>query len=185
MTAKCSVFIATSLDGFIARTNGSIDWLETAASRVSGDDYGYRDFFKSIDAIVMGRLSFETALSFPTWPYGKRDVVVLTRTLPSTSSAYPDTVTTSSEDPATIITRLTRQGLTRFYIDGGKTIQSFLKANLIDELIITIVPVLLGEGIPLFGPLGGDVTVELVSSKSYPCGFVQNRYRVTGRREKS
>ena len=176
---ECSVFVATSLDGFISREDGRIDWLEAANATVpAGEDCGYAAFFTTVDALVMGRSTFETALAFPEWPYGDRSVFVLSRTLTQLPESTPATVSLSDEPPTALVGRLHAEGFRHLYVDGGRTIQAFLSAGLIDDLTITVVPVLLGAGRPLFGPLWADVQLELAGSRAYPFGFVQNRYRV-------
>ena len=176
---KCSVFIATSLDGFISRRDGSIDWLNEANAVVpEGEDCGYAQFMSSVDALVMGRNTFEQVLSFGAWPYGTTPVVVLSRQLKSLPGNVPATVTLSADDPTTLVQRLSAEGLQHLYIDGGLTIQSFLSAGLIDEIIITTIPIILGAGKPLFGPLPGDVALEHGSTRSFDFGFVQSKYRV-------
>jgi dihydrofolate reductase len=175
---KCSVFIATSLDGFIARTDGSIDWLNKANSLIpKGEDLGYQQFMSSVDAIVMGRNTFEQVLSFGDWPYGNMPVVVLSRQLDSFLENMPPNASLTDENPTTLVQRLSNQGLNHLYIDGGLTVQSFIAAGLIDEITITIIPILLGEGKPLFGSLPADMELELVESKAFEFGFVQNKYR--------
>ena len=177
---KCSVFIATSLDGFISRKDGNIDWLNDASATVpNGEDTGFGDFMSSIDALVMGRNTFEQVLSFEgEWPYGDTPVIVLSRTLKSIPENAPDTVSITADDPTTLVQRLSVEGFNHLYIDGGLTIQSFLAAGLIDEITITAIPIILGEGKPLFGPLSGDVKLELISSQGYEFGFVQSKYRI-------
>lgn len=182
MKPQCSVFIATSLDGYIARPDGSIDWLESASNDSDGVDFGYKEFMESVDALIMGRNTFEKVLSFAEWPYGDKPVVVLSSSLPARPDSLPDTVTITSGAPQQIVERLMSQGMNSFYVDGGVTIQRFLNAGLIDEVTITLIPVLLGSGISLFGPLESDISLELVSSESFPCGFVQNKYRVPQKR---
>jgi dihydrofolate reductase len=176
---KCSVYIATSLDGFIARTDGSIDWLNKANTLVpAGEDFGYAQFMSGVDALVMGRTTFEQVLTFDEWPYQSTPVIVLSRHLRSLPDNAPATVSLSAEHPQQLVERLAAQGLNQLYVDGGLTIQGFLAAGLIDELTITIIPVLLGSGKALFGDLPGDGQLELVSGRAYDCGFVQNKYRV-------
>lgn len=176
---KCSVFIATSLDGFISRTDGSIDWLNKANAVVpEGEDCGYAQFLSTVDALVMGRNTFEQVLSFGEWPYGSTPVVVLSRQLKSLPGNVPATVSVSADDPAKLVQSLSAKGQSHLYIDGGLTIQSFLAAGLIDEIIITTIPILLGGGKSLFGPLPGDVQLNHLSSKAFDFGFVQNKYRV-------
>lgn len=145
------VYIATSLDGFIATRNGGIDWLNEIPNPEKSD-YGYAEFINRIDAIVMGRNSFEKVLTFDFWPYDK-PVFVLSNTL----TGLPDTALGKAEvingDLYELIIILRKRGYDNLYIDGGKTIQNFLEDDLIDEMIITRVPILLGDGIPLFGKL--------------------------------
>ena len=179
MTIKSSVFIATSLDGFIARLDGSIDWLNEANAVVpEGEDCGIVEFMSSVDGLVMGRNSFEKVLSFGEWPYGEIRVVVLSRKGVDIPDKIKNRVSTSSEDPKSLVKRLAAEGMKQLYVDGGKTIQSFLSAGLIDEITITSIPVLLGTGLPLFGPLKKDIKLKHVSTNAYPFGFVQNRYCV-------
>jgi dihydrofolate reductase len=172
MGIKASVFIATSLDGFIARQDGGLDWLPADG----GEPHGYDEFIATVDAIVMGRKTFETVLAFDAWPYGPKPVVVLS-SRPSTLKApegVPCEMMTGT--PPEIVARLAQRGMKHLYIDGGVTIQRFLEAGLIQRLIITRIPVLLGSGIPLFGPLPRDVRLEHVATRSYPSGMVQSEY---------
>jgi len=173
---KASVFIATSLDGFIARADGALDWLPADG----GEPHGYDEFIATVDAIVIGRKTFETVLSFETWPYGTKRVVVLSTNpsaLRAPAGAACDFMTGS---PLEIVTRLGARGMTHLYVDGGITIQGFLKAGLIQRVIITRIPVLLGSGIPLFGPLSHDVRLEHVTTRMFPSGMVQSEYRIAG-----
>lgn len=175
---KVSVFIATSLDGFIARVDGSIDWLERVNAVVpEGEDCGYKAFMASVDALVMGRNTFEQVLTFGAWPYRDTPVIVLSHRSLTIPEAIAATVTVSQESPGELVTRLSAQGIRHIYVDGGKTIQNFLAANLIDELTITVIPVLLGTGRSLFGPLPHDMPLKLIQVKSYQFGFVQYQYR--------
>ena len=171
-----SVFIATSLDGFIARPNGDLDWLPSP-DVANGEDFGYESFMKTIDTLVMGRGTYEKVLTFGSWPYGKTKVVVLTgRPLPTPpKSANVDAM---AGDPRDIVRALGERGAKSLYVDGGVTIQRFLDAGLIQRLIITRIPVLLGDGLPLFGRLGRDVRLEHVGTRHWPNGLVQSEYRV-------
>lgn len=181
MTAKASVFIATSLDGFIARKDGELDWLDRANAAVpEGEDCGYTAFMDSVDVLVMGRKSYEKVLTFGEWSYGDKPVVVLSSNPIDIPTHLANTVTHSSETPAELHTRLADQGAKRLYIDGGITIRRFLAAGLIDDLTITLIPVLLGEGLPLFGWLEKDVELTHVETKAFDCGFVQIRYVIHG-----
>jgi dihydrofolate reductase len=171
------VFIATSLDGFIARPDGDIDWLMRHDD--SGEDSGYYRFIADIDAIVMGRASFEKVLTFDAWHYD-RPVVVLSQTL--TDADIPERLAGKAEivpdTPEQLMMRAEDRGWKRLYIDGGKLIQSLLRAGFIQDLVISRIPVLIGEGIPLFGPLPADILLEHVDTTAFPSGIVQSTYRV-------
>lgn len=175
---KASVFIATSLDGFIARPDGDIDWLMDPKYDIEGEDYGYQTFMSSIDAIVMGRNSFEKVLTFGDWHYTK-PVIVLTSGTLEIPEHLADKVSLSKGTIPEIILELESQGYEHLYIDGGNTIQRFLAAGAIDEMIITLIPVLIGEGISLFGPLRSDITLKHISTASYTSGLIQNTYQVS------
>ncbi len=170
---EASVFIATSLDGFIARTNGDIDWLPTEGV----EEHGYEAFIASVDALVIGRNTYETVLAFDGWPYGKKPVFVLsTRALaPAPAGAMVEHM---SGAPAEIVSQLAERGVRHVYVDGGITIQRFLQAGLIQRLIITRIPVLIGSGIPLFGPLSGDIALKHVATRQYASGLVQSEYLI-------
>lgn len=174
---KATVYIATSLDGFIARENGAIDWLPDFDPN-DGDDYGYRAFFESVDAVVMGRNTYELVQTFGRWPYGKMRVVVLTSRPLEIPDSIAATVESMSGTPGEIVRRMEERGANHLYIDGGNTIQRFLAEGLIQRLIITRVPVLIGRGIPLFGALRGDVRLRHVETRSYASGLVQSEYEV-------
>jgi dihydrofolate reductase len=170
------VFIATSLDGFIARADGGLDWLESA--NASREDHGYEEFAASIDGIFMGRQTLEVALGFDPWPYAKPLIVLSRRLQPKD---LPDGVADRVSVKASIVEALAegaKRGWRRAYVDGGATIQSFLRAGAIQDIVITRIPVLLGEGIPLFGPLDADVRLRHRSTRSFPSGLVQSRYEV-------
>lgn len=176
---RCSVFVAASVDGFIARRDGAIDWLDALNARVPpGEDCGYAAFFSTVDAIVMGRGTLEKVASFPAWPYGEVPVVVLSTTLAASPPGVPSTVTVTREPPEAVVARLGAAGRRRVYVDGGATLRSFLAAGLVDDLTVTTVPVLLGDGLPLFGPCGPGASLVLESSRSWPFGFVQSTWRV-------
>jgi dihydrofolate reductase len=178
---KATVFIATSLDGFIAREDGAIDWLPTGAD-TKFEDYGYADFMKSIDALVMGRKTFETVRGFGgEWPYGVKPVVVLSSKKVQIPKELAKTVTSMSGKVSAIISHLETLGMKHIYVDGGVTIQKFLDAGAIDRLIITRIPVLIGKGIPLFGPVEQDIKLSHIGTKTYPSGLVQSEYFVVPR----
>jgi dihydrofolate reductase len=170
-----SVFVGTSVDGFIARLNGSFDFLPEGG----GEPHGYTEFIASIDAIVMGRKTFESVLAFPAWPFGDKRVVVLSSRPLDFSAVRGGVVEQMAGPPAEIVSQLAARGVHHLYIDGGITIQRFLRAGLIERLIITRVPVLIGEGIPLFGALPGDLRLRHVATHHYPTGLVQSEYQVT------
>jgi dihydrofolate reductase len=166
-----SVFVGTSVDGFMARSNGALDFLPEDG----GEPHGYDEFMASIDALVIGRKTFETVLGFPAWPYGDKRVVVLSNR-PFDFSAVVGGVV--EQPPAEIVSKLAACGLHHLYVDGGITIQGFLRAGLIQRLVVTRVPVLIGEGIPLFGPLPRDVRLRHLMTRHYPSGLVQSEYAI-------
>jgi dihydrofolate reductase len=171
MTA--SVFIGVSVDGFIARKNDDLDFLPEDA-----EPHGYDEFIASVDAIVVGRKTFEKVLSFGTWPYGEKRVVVLSSRPLDLSKAVGGVVEQMAGQPAEIVSQLAASGAHNLYIDGGITIQGFLRAGAIQRLIITRVPVLIGEGVPLFGALPHDVRLRHMATRHYPSGLVQSEYEV-------
>jgi len=173
---KNSVYIATSIDGYIADRNDKIDWLLNIPEP-EGTDYGYNDFIENIDALVMGRRSFETVCSFDVaWPYN-RHVFVLSTTMQSIPDKAKGKATLIRGSLSEVLEKLHKEGFKNLYIDGGIVIQSFLEADLIDEMIITIIPILLGGGVPLFGALPAHMEFELVESKVINDSLVQNHYR--------
>jgi dihydrofolate reductase len=177
VSIKCSVFIATSLDGFIARRDGDIDWLTAPGGAEAGEDYGYQAFIDSVDTLVVGRNTYELVLSFDAWPYAGKRVVVLSHGAPPVPEHLSGSVEIMSGQPAEVVRRLSESGARHLYVDGGRTIQGFLRAGLIQEMTITRIPILIGQGIPLFGRLDRDVRFEHIQTKAYPNGFVQSRYR--------
>jgi len=172
MTA--SVFCGTSLDGFIARHNGDFDFLPEGG----GEPHGYNEFMATVDAVVMGRNTFEKVLTLGPWPYEKKRVVVLSSRPLDVSAAVRGVVEQMAGSPAEIISRLAATGAHHLYIDGGITIQRFLRAGLIERIIITRVPVLIGEGISLFGALPHDVRLIHIATRQYQSGLVQSEYQV-------
>ena len=168
------VYIGTSLDGFIARTDGNIDWL----TQYANDDaiHAYEDFMNGIDAIVIGRGTFEKILTFPSWPYEKKAFVLSTslKRLPDTLN---DKTTLLSMKPKELLGYLSGMGFSIIYVDGGKVIQSFLKEDLIDDLIISKVPVLIGNGIPLFGFLDTDLQFKHIRTVVQSNGLVRSYYK--------
>ena len=172
MTA--SVFIGISVDGFIARRNGDLDFLPTGG----GEPHGYDEFMAGVDALVIGRHTFEKVLTFGGWPYAKKREVVLSSRPVDLSAAVGGVVEHMAGPPAEIVSQLAASGAQHLYIDGGITIQRFLRAGLIQRLIITRVPVLIGDGIPLFGALPRDVQLRHVGTRHYPSGLVQSEYHL-------
>jgi len=168
-----TVFIGTSLDGFIARLNGAFDFLPPGG----GEPHGYDEFMATVDALVMGRKSFESILAFDKWPYGEKPVFVLS-TKPLGTAPVGALVERMSGAPAEIVSQLTARGIRHIYVDGGITIQRFLNAGLIQRLIITRVPVLIGSGIPLFGAVPSDILLKHVGTRQYASGLVQSEYVV-------
>jgi dihydrofolate reductase len=171
---KASVFIGTSVDGFIARPNGDLDFLPEGG----GEPHGYNEFMATVDTIVIGRKTFETVLAFPEWPYGDKRVVVLSSRPLDFSAVRGGRVEQMSGTPAEIVAKLAASGAQHAYIDGGVTIQRFLRAGLIQRLTITRVPVLIGEGIPLFGTLPRDLRLRHIKTQHYPSGLVKSEYEV-------
>lgn len=169
-----SVFIGTSLDGYIARLNGEYDFLPEGG----GEAHGYDEFIASVDTLVIGRKTFETVLAFATWPYGNKRVVVLSGKPVDFSAVRGGVVEQMGGPPTEIVAKLAASGAQHLYVDGGITIQRFLRAGLIQRLIITRVPVLIGEGIPLFGTLPRDVQLQHVATQQYPSGLVKTEYRI-------
>lgn len=169
-----SVFIGTSVDGFIARRDGSLDFLPPGG----GEPHGYKEFFDSIDAVVIGRGTFETVLAFPEWPYGDKRVIVLSSGRLDLSKVPANRVEQMQGSPREIVSNLEARGIRHIYVDGGVTIQGFLRAGMIQRLIVTRVPVLIGRGIPLFGPLLEDIRLEHVQTQHYASGLVKTEYRV-------
>ncbi len=167
------LYIATSLDGYIARKDGGIDWLSMVES--NNTDYGYADFYRSVNALVMGRRTYEQALGFGEWPYpGKPSYVFTTGNL---TSQRNDVIFTSAK-PDTVIREMEAQGFKRVWLVGGAELTAaFLKLRLVEEYIISIVPIILGEGIPMFLPPSPEEALKLIESQQYPTGLVQLRYR--------
>ncbi|RJF96628.1 dihydrofolate reductase [Noviherbaspirillum cavernae] len=180
---QVSVYIATSLDGFIARPDGSIDWLINAGNPGDSEDYGYADFMATVDCLAMGRNTFEKALSFPEWPYEGRRVVVLSRSLSEVPESAKGKVELFSGTVGELTRTLKAQEVRRLYIDGGKVIQSFLQAGLVTDMTLTRIPVLIGDGLPLFGTLHEDVYAEHVETTSFKSGFTQSVYKLRAQQD--
>jgi dihydrofolate reductase len=170
---KASVFVGTSLDGFMARVDGSLDFLPPGG----GEPHGYEEFMATVDALVIGRNTYEIVLGFETWPYAQKPVFVLsTRPL---AQAPPGAIVEHLEgSPAHVISSLEKRGVQHIYVDGGITIQAFLRAGLVQHLTITRVPVLIGTGIPLFGVTTHDIPLKHIATRQYASGLVQSEYEV-------
>lgn len=170
---RASVFVGTSVDGYLARLDGAFDFLPPNG----GEPHGYDEFMASVDALIIGRKTYEIVLAFDSWPYGGKPVFVLsTQALraPPTGAV----VERMTGTPEEIVTTLTRRGFQHAYIDGGITIQSFLRARLIQRLTITRVPVIIGSGIPLFGATMSDIMLEHIKTQQYASGLVKSEYAV-------
>ena len=172
---KTSVFIGTSLDGFIARENGDIDWLVQYANEEAVR--AYEEFISRIDAIVIGRGTFEKVLGFPAWPYNEKlKVFVLSNSIKQVPDKVREKVTLLSMRPRELLNYLSGKGFAFVYVDGGRVIQDFLKDDLINELIVSTAPVLIGSGIPLFGYLGTDLQFKHRRTEIYSNGLVRSCY---------
>ena len=183
---KLSVFCGVSVDGFLARPDGALDFLDAGGQ----EPHGFEEFYESVDVVVIGRNTFEVVLTFGKWFYGKKQVIVLSsRPLDFSSlegAVLKDAVIDQmSGEPAEIANQLQARGFQHAYIDGGVTIQRFLAAGILDRLIVTRVPVLIGEGIPLFGPLPRDILLRHIATRSYKGGLVQSEYELAEPEEPS
>lgn len=170
------VFIATSLDGFIARKDGGLDWLE--AVNAAGEDHGYEAFMANMAGIFMGRETFKAALCFEPWPHAK-PMIVLSAQLQQKD--LPERVAgqvSVSRSVAEALKESERRGWRRAYVDGGATIRSFLRENAIEDMIISRIPVLLGSGLPLFGPTEEDIPLQHLETRAFRSGLVQSHYRI-------
>ena len=170
-----SVYIATSLDGYIATTNGGLEWLNSFPNP-SDSDYGYHEFMDRVDALVMGRKTFDIVSAFTPWPYTKK-VFVLSGSLKEVPAVLVDQVEIVNGDISTVVKKLNKLGYHNLYIDGGQTIQAFLRKNLVDELIISKLPLILGEGIPLFSPQDQTLKFEHCSTEVFEGGLVKSHYK--------
>lgn len=178
---RASVFVGMSVDGFIARRDDRLDFLDSSdgsdADSGGGGGHGFEEFMASVDALVMGRRTYDVVLGFGEWPYGKKPVFVLsTRRLKKAPKGA--VVERLSGEPADVVKTLEKRGFQHLYVDGGATIQRFLSAGLIDRLVLSRVPVLIGKGISLFGKLPQDVRLKHVATRTFPGGLVQTEYSV-------
>lgn len=176
MNKKNSIFIATSLDGFIADKHGGIDWLHSIPNP-DNEDMGYVAFTNSIDALIMGRRTFETVLGFDIdWPYSK-PVFVLSNKLKEIPESHKEKAFLVKGTLTEILKQIHGKGYERLYIDGGTTIRNFLKADLIDEMVLTRIPILLGGGASLFAELPNELRFELIGTKTYLNQLTQSHYK--------
>ena len=179
MVPRASVFVGTSVDGFIARLDHELDFLPADG----GEPHGYDEFMKSVDALIIGRNTYDKVLGFDPWPYGNKPVIVLT-SRPFTPPKAPESVVEPMcGRPNEVLAQLAGRGWTDVYVDGGITITQFLGAGLIQRLIITRVPVLIGTGIPLFGAFPADIKLDHVATRSYRSGLVQSEYLIPNKVE--
>ena len=171
----CAAFLAQSLDGYIARRDGSIDWLSCVDR--PGEDYGYRAFFATMDAMVVGRGTWDKAHTLGAWPYAGKRCVVFTHRPADAGQATHDAIFVQGE-PSPVLSHLHRVGVRRAYVDGGQLIRQFIAAGLLDELSVFVVPILLGEGLPLFTAGGPERPLALEATHAYDSGLVHLRYRL-------
>jgi dihydrofolate reductase len=169
---RISVFCGVSVDGFLARRDDGLDFLDAGGQ----EPHGYEEFFATVDVVVMGRRTFDVVRTFGQWPYGKKPVVVLSTGRLDFSSIKGGVVEQMAGEPREIAEKLEARGFRHVYVDGGITIRRFLEAGLVDRMVVTRVPVLIGEGIPLFGPVGRDIALEHVETRTYKGGLVQSEY---------
>ncbi len=171
---KLSVFCGVSVDGFLARPDDTLDFLEAGGQA----PHGFEEFYASVDVVVIGRRTYDFVRRYGKWLYGKKPIVVLSSRPQDFSWIKGGVVEQMAGEPAAIVERLRARGFDHAYIDGGITIQRFLAAGLIDRMIVTRVPVLIGKGIPLFGPVPGDILLHHVATRTYKGGLVQSEYEV-------
>lgn len=172
--AIVSVFIATSIDGYIAKKDGNIDWLYNIPE--TGEDYGFNKFFSSEDVLIMGRKTYEKVLTFEKWPYEGKRVIVLSNTLQHNVMQYNTELYQGSIKLLT--KKLYSEGIKHIYIDGGFTIREFIKAKIVDHIIISIIPVILGDGIALFDKPLPETWYQLELVKQYQSGLVMLNYKL-------
>lgn len=168
------VYIATSIDGYIAKSDGGIDWLNEIPNP-DNSDYGFFDFMKRMDGILMGRSTYEIVMDYEKWFYTK-PVFVLSNSWNELPGKWAHKAQLVKGDPSEAVKILNQQGINNIYVDGGKTIQSLLAADMIDEMIITLIPIVLGSGIPLFTPNLPELKLEHVGTETYYGGLVKNSY---------
>lgn len=169
------VYIATSIDGYIAKSDGGIDWLNEIPNP-DNSDYGFTDFMNRIDGILMGRSTYEIVMDYGVWFYTK-PVYVLSNTWTELPGKWAHKAQLIKGDTVEVVKTLNQQGINNIYVDGGKTIQSLLAADMIDEMIITLIPIVLGSGIPLFTPDLPELKFEHTGTEVYPPGLIKNSFK--------
>ena len=169
-----SVYVAISLDGFIARPDGSLDWLLSADPGDGG--FGFDEFLSSVDALAMGRNTFDFVLAAREWPYGEKPVFVMTHRDLDLPAGFPGRVETFAGSPEAFAIECDNRGIREVYVDGGQTVQAFIRAGLVARIVTTRLPKLIGSGIPLFGPVDEDVSLRLIESRSFENGWIQDEY---------
>jgi dihydrofolate reductase len=174
---KTTAYMATSIDGFIARPDGGVDWLGDPDNE-STEDYGFVKFFETVDVLVMGSHTYEFVLNYGSWPYEDKPVVVLSSRELTIPDSFPNTIEVMNCSPQELIDRLGERGANHLYIDGGLTVQQFLNTGLIDRFVITRIPILIGEGTPLFGPVTRDIKLNHINTTTWPDGLTQSEYEV-------
>jgi dihydrofolate reductase len=167
---KISVFIATSLDGFIAGENGELDWLDSMT--IAGEDYGYAQFIANIEVLVMGRNTYEKVLGFGDWPYAGLRVIVLSNSLTQVINGAE----LFADSPEQLMAKLRTENINHVYLDGGNTISQFVNANMVDEMIISLIPIILGSGKRLFNNIEQRHQLHLLKQQTFPSGLVQLHY---------
>lgn len=183
---KCSVFIATSADGYIATIDNSVEWLETSGKTDvdlgNQSDMGFNNFIASVDCMIMGRSCMEKLASFnltpEQWPYGKIRIIALSKSINEVPENLKTRVELYAGDISTLILELERAGFKHAYVDGGATITSFLNEKLINEMTITQAPILLGAGKPLFGETNQKIKLENGQATAFPNDYIQVKYEV-------
>lgn len=166
---KVSIYIASSIDGYIARKDESLDWLD----RVGGydEDYGFKKFLSSIDGLIIGRKTYEVATTVAD-PYPGKKVVILSQTL----KEVKENMELYSGDLIQLLSKMYKEGIKHIWVDGGVTLSQFLASRIVDTMTVSIIPIVLGDGIPLFNTMNQEIPCRLISSKSYPSGLVQISY---------
>ncbi len=176
---KVSVFVGTSLDGYISRRDGRIDWLEKANRKVTtGEDFGLNSLLNSIDLLIMGSKTFEQVQTFEDWLYKDTKIIVMSSRDLEIPSKLMETVTVTKESPSQLIERLSTESINHVYVDGGMLIHSFLVSGLVNEITVTIVPIIIGSGKSFSGILPMDISLQHLKSTTFESGFVQIQYRV-------